>query len=77
MLDAGFAVGRVHIIHSSSLTIDKTHCVAAAQCNTQLLADDNVIIMGAPYFYTKLNAALGGNISIGALCEEPHTRAHT
>jgi len=34
------------------------------ECNTGLLADENLIVMGAPYFYTKLNSALGGNLTI-------------
>ena len=34
------------------------------ECNTGLLADENLIVMGAPYFYTKLSSALGGNLTI-------------
>ena len=34
------------------------------ECNKKLLADEKLIVMGAPYFYTKLNAALGGNVTI-------------
>ena len=33
------------------------------ECNKKLLADEDLVLMGAPYFYSKLNAALGGNTS--------------
>ena len=33
-------------------------------CNEALLADEALIVMSSPYFYTKLNAALGGNMTI-------------
>jgi putative endopeptidase len=44
------------------------------ECNKKLLDDENVIVMGSPYFYTKLNDALGGNISIAFW--KPLLRSH-
>jgi predicted metalloendopeptidase len=43
-------------------------------CNEALLADEALIVMGAPYFYTKLNAALGGNMTIAYW--KPWLRTH-
>ena len=35
------------------------------ECNSALLQGDDLVIMSAPYFYTKLDEALSGNRSIG------------
>lgn len=43
-------------------------------CNEALLADEALIVMSSPYFYTKLNAALGGNMTIAYW--KPWLRTH-